>query len=122
MMVRKTPRRSDISRVAQNSAHQDLVDAILKRHGSRSDLTLWENKTGGMAHMRWGLKGSADLLGIYSPCQHIQGHLVAIEVKTGKATQTHQQRRFQEMIDRHGGTYLVARDTDLALPLCELCS
>lgn len=107
-------------------AHQDLVDAILLRHGARSDLTLWPRNTGKVQTIdgRWvtfGMKGAADIEGIYSPCQHIRGHHVEIEVKTGKAVQTKQQRRFQLMIDRRGGTYIVARSTDLALPICERC-
>lgn len=57
----------------------------------------------------FGLKGSADISGI------IQGGIrLEIECKTGLARQTEDQVRFQQMIEKFGGIYIVARSTEQA--------
>lgn len=53
----------------------------------------------------FGLKGSADILGILAPA----GRFLAIEVKTGTGKQTPQQVRFEHMIRVMGGVYILAR-------------
>lgn len=57
--------------------------------------------------VRFGLVGSADIIGILKG-----GTFLAIEVKTGKARQSKQQLAFQKMITDFGGHYLVARSVD----------
>lgn len=54
----------------------------------------------------YGLKGSADIIGLLNT-----GRFLAVEVKTGMARQTKEQKAFQQMIDKLGGLYIVARST-----------
>lgn len=53
---------------------------------------------------RIGVKGEADVQGVMP-----DGRAVAVEVKTGKATRTAQQRRWGKRFAELGGLYLVAR-------------
>ena len=50
--------------------------------------------------------GSADISAT------IKGRSVKIEVKIGRDRQSEAQKRYQEMIERAGGTYYIARDFD----------
>ncbi len=80
----------------------------MARCGARNDCRLWQNQSGigrGLSNdgiIRFGLRGSADILGIFSG-----GYLVAIEVKTGAGRQSKAQRAFEQMITRFGGHYAV---------------
>ncbi len=95
--------------------HARLVREILARCGARSDCRLWSSNTGvarGLTHdgiVRFGLVGSADLLGILRG-----GRFCAMEVKTGAARQSSRQVAFQKMIERFGGLYVVVRSADEA--------
>lgn len=92
-----------------------MVREILARCGARPDCRLWSNNTGvgrGLTHdgiIRFGLVGSADILGI-----HEGGTFIAIEVKTGAARQTKEQRSFEGMIRKFGGLYIVVHSVDEA--------
>lgn len=95
----------------RNAAHEALLSQILKTFGTGHSMTLWENKTG-MAYRNkrpiyYGLKGSADILGIRQG-----GQMLCIEVKTGTARQTVQQKSFQKMITERGGLYILAYSID----------
>ena len=74
---------------------------------------LWANNTGvGRAMdsdriVRFGLKGSPDIIGLY------KGLFLGIEVKTGNAKQSKEQKFFQNMVDNLGGIYVVCRETDI---------
>jgi hypothetical protein len=57
--------------------------------------------------IRFGLKGSSDIIGIY------KGRFLGIEVKTGNARQSKDQKRFQAMIDKMGGIYVVIRESNV---------
>jgi hypothetical protein len=59
----------------------------------------------------YGLKGSADILGIIKP----SGKFLAVEIKSGQASQTAQQKAFEKMITDFGGVYILARSADDAL-------
>ena len=91
-------------------AHNKLISEILLTFGASPILRIWKNDVGvgrslnGNRVLRWGLKGSADIIGI-----GFGGRFVAIEVKTGKARQSEQQKCFQQMIQNMGGIYIVAR-------------
>lgn len=90
---------------------------ILIAFGSGYDLRIWPNNTGalqvGERFVRFGLKGSADILGIARG-----GIMLAIEVKTGSGKQTTQQLAFQRMVEHYGGIYVLARSiTDVAVKL-----
>lgn len=95
-----------------NSAeHSKLLNEILLAFGGRQDLTLWKNASGavkiGDRFLRFGLKGSPDILGIADG-----GRFVGIEVKTGTGRQTPEQKLFQAMTFRRGGVYIIARSLD----------
>lgn len=101
--------------------HQKLVNDILREYGALPHIRVWKNATGsarshdGERVISFGLKGSADIMGIISPI----GRFLAIEVKTGKAKQNPAQLNFQRMIERMGGVYVVARslsDLQFLLP------
>jgi hypothetical protein len=98
------------------SQHNLEVSRILRDLGQIPDLVrAWRNETG-MAisidlkrKISYGLKGSADILGLLH-----NGRFLAIEVKTGKAVQSKQQKNFQSMVEKFGGIYLIAREeTDI---------
>ncbi len=59
--------------------------------------------------VRFGLVGSADILGIYRG-----GFFLALEVKTGEAEQTKRQLAFEKMIWSFGGHYYVVGSADEA--------
>lgn len=108
--------------VARNAAHEALVDDILLAHGSGPERTLWRHPTGRMqaksgAWFSFGLKGSSDIIGLTSCC----GRFLGIECKTGKAVQNKGQKRFQKMIEDHGGVYILARSTEIDWPPCPNC-
>lgn len=75
----------------------------------------WSNPTGAGKSLdgewiRYGLKGSSDILGVV-----LGGYFVAIEVKTGSATQSPQQIKFEDNIKKWGGHYCVARCVEDAI-------
>ncbi len=92
----------------QSAAHSALVNEILLTFGSRPDLTLWKNATGAVKiadrFLRFGMKGSPDILGIMNG-----GLFIGIEVKTGEAVQSKEQELFEAMVQRRGGLYVLAR-------------
>lgn len=55
-----------------------------------------------------GIEGQADLSSIFGPI----GKRIEIEVKTGTGRQTEAQHRWQRMIEKHGGIYILARDIE----------
>lgn len=59
--------------------------------------------------VKFGLKGSADILGITS-----DGRFLAIEVKTGSARQSPHQLAFEGMIKMYGGRYRVIHTAEEA--------
>jgi len=90
-----------------------IQQEILKTYGARPDMRIWRNQTEALKDergrlVRFGLIGSADILGII---KH-NGTLLAIEVKTDTGRQTEQQKAFQNMIESHGGIYILARSVD----------
>jgi hypothetical protein len=95
--------------------HQ-IQQHILLTLGARPGLRIWRNNTGAVKDqhgrlIRFGLVGSADILGVLAP----SGRFVAIEVKTDVGRQSEAQRNFQRMIEDHGGVYILARSVDDAV-------
>lgn len=90
----------------QSSEHTKVVNDILLRCGARTDCRLWKNHVGIAKTpdhtFKFGLKGSADILGIGNG-----GTFIALEVKTGKAAQSPAQKSFQKMVDKFCGIYAV---------------
>ncbi len=93
--------------------HARVVAEILARCGARDDCRIWGNVTGAgraLTHdgvVRFGLVGSADILGIF-----IGGIFLAFEVKTGCGRQTRRQCAFEKMIAKFGGHYYVVGGAD----------
>jgi len=58
-----------------------------------------------------GLKGMSDLFGIVQDKNGI-GRFLAIEIKTGNATQTKEQKFYMKMIESLGGIYIVGRSIE----------
>lgn len=54
--------------------------------------------------VRFGLVGSADIIGIA-----VGGRFLAIEVKTGDAVQSKQQKNFERMITDFFGVYILTK-------------
>lgn len=92
-------------------AHSTLLNEILRLIGARPDCRVWKNATGAAvsrtgSYVKFGKKGSADILGITS-----DGRMFCVEVKTGQAVQTKEQKAFQNMITKMGGRYFLARNS-----------
>lgn len=89
-----------------------LVQSILIEFGSRPTLRLWRVNTGAAlgraGFVRFGLPGMADISGI----QFGTGKRIEIEAKTETGRQTPEQKRWQLMIERFGGVYILARSID----------
>jgi len=80
---------------------------------------VWHNGTG-VAYrdnrkIDYGLVGSADITGILRWGQRLE-----IEIKTGNATQTPEQKSFEAMIKKMGGIYFVARSVESALEYIQI--
>lgn len=90
-----------------------LVQSILIEFGSRPGLRIWRHNVGAArskagALVRFGQPGQADIMGIRAP----HGQLVAIECKSPTGRQTEDQRKWQRMIEAHGGLYVLARNLE----------
>lgn len=98
----------------------ELQAEILLAVGSRPDCRIWRNNTGvgrtlsGDRVIRFGLVGSADLLGILRG-----GRFLAVEVKTKRGRQSESQRNFQRMIESMGGVYVLARDVQTVVEVID---
>lgn len=94
--------------------HNKLLNEILLAIGTRADCRVWRNETGlayrDNAAIRYGKKGSSDILGLTS-----DGKMLCIEVKTGRATQQKNQINFQKTIEKFGGRYVVVKSVDQTL-------
>ena len=90
---------------------KQIQNAILREFGTRPDMRLWRQNTGaarvGRRFIRFGVPGQADLTGILPG-----GRRLEIEVKSDTGRQTDDQRNFQNMIERFGGLYVLARSVD----------
>jgi hypothetical protein len=73
-----------------------------------NDLTIWRNNTGAAFDregrmIKFGVKGQADISGIMKPL----GTRIEIEVKRPGGKQRPEQKQYGQMIQDHGGIYLV---------------
>ena len=90
-----------------------MVQAILREFGTLPPLRLWRANCGAArtasgALVRFGVPGQADIAGIRLP----HGQFIQIEVKSPSGRQTEGQRKWQRMIEKHGGLYILARSTE----------
>lgn len=86
---------------------------ILATFGSRPDLRIWRAnvlvaRTQDGRVVRAGMPGQADLSGLRMPT----GQRIEIEVKAQRGRQTEEQKRWQAMIEAHGGLYVLARSVE----------
>jgi hypothetical protein len=94
-----------------------ILAETLLRIGSRPDARFFRNNSGALRDstgrlIRYGLVGSADILGVL--CVQGLGVAVGIECKSQTGKQTKQQRAFQAALTRMGGIYILARSADQA--------
>jgi penicillin-binding protein-related factor A (putative recombinase) len=105
-----------------NPTEHQIQSAILNYFQMLRDCFVWRNQSGasnitnkyGKSHfVRFGLKGSADIIGCY------RGHFIAIEVKRQKpkGKTTPEQDRFLQNIRDCGGYAIVAYSVDDAQTL-----
>ena len=95
----------------------EIQNEILRTFGTRPDMRLWRanvgvarlggQRRGGGRVVRFGLAGQADLTGILP-----NGLRLEIEVKRDGGRQTLEQCRYQAMIQRFGGVYVLARSVE----------
>jgi hypothetical protein len=73
---------------------------------------VWKNFTGvarsmdGKRVIKIGNPGAPDIMGLW------RGRFIGIEVKSGAATQSNDQKLWQKMIETYGGVYIVARNLE----------
>lgn len=98
------------------AAHDKLVKEIVVAISGTGLGRFWEQPTGAAYRndklVRYGLIGCADITGIM-----VGGKRIEIEVKTGKAVQSDEQKFFESMIKMMGGIYFVAHSIDEAVTL-----
>jgi hypothetical protein len=93
-----------------------LMQSILLALGCRPDCRVWRQNTGRLPDPRtgrwisFGLKGSADILGILRG-----GRFLAIETKTPTGRLRPEQVAFRDMVTSLGGLYVVARSVEDAV-------
>lgn len=92
--------------------HTELIVYTLEVLGSRRDMRVWRNETGAYQvskdkWIKYGLIGSGDIQGI-----RMGGRSLWIEIKTGNAVQTKEQKNFQAMIESFGGEYHIVRSKE----------
>lgn len=101
-------------------SEKKIQSAILNYFGMLRDAYVWRNNSGAATQtnksgksyfMRFGLKGSADIIGCY------KGRFIAIEVKSAKGKTSEEQDKFIAEINRCGGYAIVARSLDDAQAL-----
>ncbi len=91
-----------------------LQNEILRAFGTKRWMRLWRANTGvaqiGSRVVRFGVPGQADLTGILQ----LGGIGVSlwIEVKSASGRQTQEQVWFQQMVERLGGLYILARSVE----------
>lgn len=86
-------------------------------------LTAWVTDSSGIEHpIRSGKTGQGDLSGIavlHGLGRGRYGVRLEVETKTARDAQRKTQRAFQEMIERFGGIYIIARNPETVLKRLE---
>ena len=88
-----------------------LQNEILRHFGTKPWLRIWRQNAGvarmGPRTVRFGVPGQADLTGILS-----DGIRLEIECKSADGKQSLDQQRYQQMIEKFGGLYVLARSVE----------
>ena len=80
------------------SKHENLVTKQIIEYLTLKGYFVWRNNSGMRNKIRFGIKGSPDILGI-TP----EGRFIGIEVKSPTGSQSDEQKAFEGQInDRHG--------------------
>ena len=92
-----------------------LLQKILFSLGRLKEIRVWRQNSGKLPNangrmVQFGTPGAADITGILP-----DGRRLEIEVKTMTGKQSVQQKRYQDMIQRFGGVYILARSVEDAL-------
>jgi hypothetical protein len=90
----------------------EIQQRILLKLGSMPDVRVWRNNTGSVKtedgrFVTFGLKGSADIIGILQG-----GRFLAIEVKKPGGRVSPDQKKFIDTINAEGGIAFVAYSVD----------
>jgi hypothetical protein len=97
------------------------VEDILIELSKNENIRVWKSQVAmakvGSRYLKFGVKGLPDITGIIRVRD--RGIFLGIEAKTGKAVQSIQQKKFEQMIKKLGGFYMVARSVDDARDFCE---
>ncbi len=84
-----------------------IQNDIVRVVGGLPGLRIWRQNTGvakfGNRKVRFGIPGQADITGILP-----DGRRLEIEVKSATGRQSEEQKKFQAMIERFGGLYILA--------------
>lgn len=97
-----------------------VMKQILRVIGSRPDVRLWRSNAGvgralsNDAVIAFGIPGQGDLTGIVA-----DGRRLEIEVKSATGRQSPQQQRFEAMVKRFNGIYILTRSVDDAVTQLE---
>jgi len=92
-------------------SEKSIQNAILRAYATRPDMRLWRQNTGAARFkgqvVHFGVPGQADITGILH-----DGRRIEIEVKSETGRQSPEQQRYQRMIERFGGIYILARSVE----------
>ena len=96
---------------AEAITEKQIQNEIIRFLGTNPAVRVWRSNTGvarfGKQVVRFGIKGQADITGIFS----VEGLACPlwIEVKSSNGVQTKEQKDFQNMIEKFNGLYILAR-------------
>lgn len=102
----------------------EIQNEIIRTFGTRPDMRIWRAAVGTARYfdprtrqhrtVRFGLPGQADVTGILPcPCGCGRGVRLEIEVKREVGgVQSVEQKRYQQIVERFGGIYVLARSVD----------
>ena len=105
-----------MNKLGSSEEHTRILKETLLLLGGSNFCRVWRQETGMALNIRtgtpfkYGLVGGADIIGILN-----DGRFLAIEIKSGNAVQSKEQKNFEAMIKKFGGVYFVATSCDEAL-------
>lgn len=124
-----------MSHTGSLEAHNQLVNDTLVALSKTGLCRVWRNETGKAIKLSgyyrakstgdfdlekyffsYGLKGSSDIIGILK-----NGKILCIEIKTGQAVASKDQKNFAAMIQKFNGHYFVCRSVEDALNSVKHC-
>lgn len=104
--------KNSSSKLSDTKQESTIQKEILLEFGARQDMRIWRQNTGALKiddrFIRFGVPGQADITGLLIP----SGRRIEIEVKDAKGSQRKAQKKFQAMIEKSGGIYILARSVD----------